>query len=80
MGVSFSESRNKNIRVSFKDKLHQFDTEEQTFGCRHSNPEICGSNHLPNVCAFTNNDGICRKPSKAWKKQYYKLKEGQIGE
>jgi hypothetical protein len=29
---------------------------------------------MPDICAFVCEDGICRKPSRAWKRQYQKLK------
>lgn len=40
--------------------------------------DICGSNGIADICAFACEDGICKKPSSAWKKQYNKLKEGKI--
>lgn len=65
-----------NMKVPFTAPLNELDTENQTFGCRANNPDICANNLLPGVCAFASKDGICRKPSRAWKKQYEKLKEG----
>lgn len=62
------------LRVPFGDPLNEKDTDSQTYGCRQNNPDICGNNGLPFVCAFVSEDGICKKPSRAWKKQYYKLK------
>ena len=67
----------KNIKVSFNDPLNEMDTETQTYGCRANNPDICANNSIADVCAFTSNDCICKKPSRAWKKQYLKLKEGK---
>lgn len=64
----------RDLKISFNAPLHPIDTELQTYGCRQSNPNICGNNGLNGVCAFVSNDGICRKPSRAWKKQYQKLK------
>jgi len=64
----------KELKFSFDAPLNMQDTELQTLGCRQANPDICGSNGLPDVCAFVSKDGICRKPSRAWKKQYEKLK------
>lgn len=66
----------KELRVSFKAPLNELDTECSTFGCRANNPDICAFNQLNGVCAFVCDDKICKKPSKAWKKQYHKLKEG----
>ena len=66
---------NKELKIDFKAPLNALDTEEQTYGCRANNPDICKNNGIPNVCAFERKDCICKKPSKAWKKQYLKLKE-----
>ena len=67
----------RDIKVPFNAPLNNLDTETQTLGCRQNNPDICGNNGLPGICAFATPDGICRKPSRAWKKQYEKLKEEQ---
>lgn len=67
------ESKSIKLHVSFDHELFDVDSENQTWGCRHTNPDICGSNSLIGTCAFVNDDHICRKPSKAWKKQYVKL-------
>ena len=56
----------KEIKVPFNDKLNKEDTEEQTYGCRANNP---------NNCAFVRSDNICKKPTRAWKKQYESLKK-----
>lgn len=64
----------KSLKISFNAPLNTLDSETQTYGCRQNNPDICGSNGMPGICAFVNKDGICRKPSRAWKKQYLKLK------
>lgn len=60
----------------FESPLNEGDSENQTFGCR-KNPDICQNNGLPNICAFTREDCICKKPSKSWKKQFLKLQEKQ---
>ncbi len=65
----------KELTISFNAPLNTADTETQTFGCRQNNPDICGNNGLPGVCAFASEDCICKKPSRAWKKQFNKLKE-----
>ena len=57
--------------------LNELDTEVQTYGCRANNSDICANNSVQGVCAFTSDDCICRKPSRAWKKQFNKLKEGE---
>jgi hypothetical protein len=51
------------------------DTAFQTEGCRHTNPQICGNNSLPDICAFVREDGMCLRPPKSWPKQFEKLKE-----
>ncbi len=63
----------KQLKVPFSAPLNTLDSETQTYGCRQNNPDICGNNGIPNVCAFASPDGICRKPSRAWKSQYKKL-------
>ena len=68
----------KELKVPFAAPLNELDTETQTYGCRANNSDICANNAIPNVCAFTTEDCICRKPSRAWKKQYNKLKEGEV--
>ena len=65
----------KELKIPFKAPLHHLDSETQTYGCRANNPNICANCYLPNVCAFVSDDGVCKKPSNAWKKQYQKLKE-----
>ena len=67
---------NKTLHIPFAAPLNKVDTEMQTFGCRANNPDICANNGLPNICAFAAEDCICKKPSRAWKKQYNKLKDG----
>lgn len=64
----------KDLSIPFNAPLHSQDTELQTYGCIANNPDICGNNGLPNICAFFSEDCICKKPSRAWKKQYAKLK------
>ena len=64
----------KSMYVPFNAPLSEKDTAEQTYGCRAKNPDICAHSHVPGICAFVSSDGICRHPSKAWKKQYQKLK------
>lgn len=68
----------KEILISFHAPLNEGDSETQTYGCRANNPDICGNNGLPDICAFVREDCICKKPSRSWKKQFCKLKEGQI--
>ncbi|MGL5084737.1 MAG: hypothetical protein ACRC68_03320 [Clostridium sp.] len=63
----------KKICVPFNDKLNGLDKENQTYGCRHTNPDICSTNMMLNICSFSREDYICKKPSRSWKKQYIKL-------
>lgn len=65
----------KDLHIDFNEKLNELDSETQTYGCRQKNPDICSSNGIENLCAFVSQDCICKKPSRAWKKQYQKLKE-----
>ena len=66
------------LKVPFSAPLNELDTEEQTYGCRANNSDICANNSVQGVCAFTSDDCVCRKPSRAWKKQYIKLKAGEL--
>ena len=65
----------KKLRVSFRAALNEGDTEDQTYGCRANNPDICGNNGMDGVCAFVREDCICKKPPRAWKRQYNILKD-----
>jgi len=47
---------NKQLRIPFNAPLHPQDTEVSTYGCRQNNPDICGNNGLPGVCAFASDD------------------------
>ncbi len=67
----------RKLMIPFSAPLNELDTEEQTYGCRANNPDICSNAYLPNVCAFSSSDCICKKPTRAWKKQYAKLKEAK---
>ena len=42
----------KALSIPFNAPLNLQDTEQQTYGCRANNPDICGNNGLPNICAF----------------------------
>lgn len=55
----------KKMQIDFSTPINEGDTETTTRGCRHTNPEICGNNGIPRVCAFVSVDGICKKPSRA---------------
>ena len=63
----------KALHIKFDAPLNELDTENQTYGCRANNPNICSNNSIPDVCAFSSDDFVCRRPSRAWKKQYNKL-------
>lgn len=66
------------FKIPFNAPLNEMDTESQTYGCRQNNPNICGNNGIPGVCAFVCVDNICRKPSRSWKKKYKELKEAEV--
>ena len=72
-GESIQLKTEKELRVKFADPISADDTPYQTYGCRANNPDICGNCYMENVCAFVREDAICKRPSAAWKKQYYKL-------
>jgi len=63
------------IKNAFHAPLHPEDSEKQTFGCRHTNPDVCAKNRLMNVCAFVRKDSLCLSPTQSWPKQYLKLKK-----
>ena len=69
----------RNIHVKFSAPLNPGDTENQTIGCRANNPDICKYAYLDGVCAFVTEDQIYKQPSKAWKKQFEKLREAADG-
>lgn len=50
------------------------DSDMQTVGCRHTNPDICSKHSLPKVCAFARADGLCLAPPATWAKQYRRLR------
>jgi len=64
-----------------KDRFHaplqSGDTAEVTRGCRHTNPDICRKNSMPEICAFARADGMCHSPPSTWPRQYAKLFEEQ---
>ena len=63
----------KELHFKFNAPLNDQDTETQTFGCRQNNPDICGYNGMPGICAFASADKCCKHPSKAWKKKFLEL-------
>ena len=63
--------------ISFSAPLHEADSPEVTYGCRQTNPNICKYNGLEGVCAFTRDDCLCLRPSRAWKRQFQKLQEAK---
>lgn len=67
-------SRDKQ-KEAFNAPLKTGESENITIGCRHTNPDICSSAYLDNVCAFVRKDGKCLRPGRGWKKKYAELKE-----
>ena len=61
--------------MTAKKGLNKMDSENQTYGCRHTNPDICSNNSIPGMCAFTSEDCICKKPPRSWKKIYEEMKK-----
>ena len=70
----------KELKVPFSAQINELDTELQTYGCRTNNLDICANNSVQRICTFILDDCIFRKPSRAWKKQYIKLKEGEAND
>ena len=68
-------SNKKSLVLRRNSALNVDDSEFKTYGCRHSNSEICGSNAMSNVCAFVRKDRICRRPPRSWKKLFMELKK-----
>jgi len=64
-------------KKAFHAPLHPLDTEKQTEGCRHTNPNFCAKNLLPRVCAFARADKMCLAPPMSWPKQFQKLKHAE---
>jgi hypothetical protein len=62
---------------AFHAPLHPLDTEKQTRGCRHTNPDACAKNRMPKVCAFVRADTLCLAPPQSWPRQFQKLKHGE---
>ena len=60
--------------LNAKKSLFEKDSENMTYGCRHTNPDICSNNGLDGICAFTSEDCICKRPPRSWKKIYENLK------
>ena len=58
---------------AFHGALQLGDTETTTVGCRHTNPDICGKNQMPKVCAFARADGMCSAPPASWPRQFRRL-------
>lgn len=67
----------KELCFDINEELKELDSENQTYGCRHSNPDICGSCYITGICAFTSDDHVCKKPSAKWKKKYKSLIDGR---
>jgi hypothetical protein len=67
----------KSLKFSVKNPLNHGDSESQTFGCRHKDPDFCKHIDSKEFCAFVRNDSICMKPSTTWKKHYFMLIESQ---
>ncbi len=65
----------KELCIPMRSPLNDMDNINQTYGCRHSNPDICRYCYLDGICAFCNEDKMCRHPSAMWEKIYKELKE-----
>lgn len=63
---------------AFHAPVHLLDSETKTFGCRHANPDFCGKNRMPKICAFVRSDNLCFAPPQRWSKQFQKLKQMEL--
>ena len=68
-------SRSNEQARRFHEPLEDLDTDQQTVGCRHTNPDICAKHSMASVCAFVRSDGTCLSPPKSWPRQYAKLNQ-----
>jgi hypothetical protein len=66
-------------KSAFHALLNEGDEENQTVGCRHTNPDNCRKHSMPAVCAFVRKDNICLDPPASWPRQYQMLKERESG-
>lgn len=64
---------NKSLHFKVTDPLNLKDTETETFGCRHKDPDFCKFIDNKDICAFVRVDSVCKKPSSTWKKYFKKL-------
>jgi hypothetical protein len=62
---------------AFHAPLHPLDTEKQTVGCRHTNPDICAEYYMLKVCAFVRATKMYLAPRASWPKQFQKLKQAK---
>ncbi|HIC70775.1 MAG TPA: hypothetical protein EYO88_01620 [Alphaproteobacteria bacterium] len=62
------------MKVDQRRPLSEHDTETQTLGCRHSNPDSCRNNSTEKKCAFVRDDNICLLPPRSWLKLFEELK------
>ena len=58
-----------------RTSLHPLDSLDQTFGCRHTNPDSCKKNLMEGVCAFVREDNVCQSPPGSWPRLFKKLQE-----
>lgn len=63
----------KNLIIPLLTPLNKLDTIDSTYGCRHSNADICSNNGIIDKCAFCSDDCMCKCPPRSWKKQYERL-------
>lgn len=71
-GYNMPRTKNTMLHIPFNAPLNKEDTPTQTYGCRAVVPDNC-LNADTNYCAFRRDDCICIKPSRSWKRQFYKL-------
>jgi hypothetical protein len=62
------------MKLDQKRPLSPHDTEWETLGCRHSNPDICRNHSTEGKCAFVREDERCLLVPRSWKKLFKELK------
>lgn len=63
------------MKINQRRPLSELDTEFQTLGCRHSNPDICKNNVTEGKCAFVREDNMCLLVPGSWKRILRELKQ-----
>jgi hypothetical protein len=68
------------MKIDQRRPLSEIDTEFQTLGCRHSNPDICKNYMTERKCAFVRADNVCHLVPRSWAKIFKDLKQSRSSE